>query len=274
MSKYDLEKTLFVSDLDGTLLHSSGVMTAETAKSVQKLISRGVKFTFATARSYHTAMQAVGELTLENPVILHNGVFIRDMKSGEYIVKNLLAEPEYVRSVFDEFGLSPFVYSSVGDKQVYTYLPESITEESAAFQQTRVNDPRDNPISDKARLWDGEVFYVMCITNDPKGENIYNRLHGKYNCFYGEDYYSRDKWLEVYSKKASKATAVLQLRDLLRCQRVVVFGDGANDIAMFEAADEAYAVSGAVGELKRRATAVIGSNDDNAVVRWMEENAV
>ena len=272
MSKYDLSKTLFVSDLDGTLLRSDGSLSAETAEAVGRLVSNGVKFTFATARSYHTAMQAVGELPIELPVILHNGVFIRDMKSGEYTVKNLLPSPDFVKETFEEYGLSPFVYSADGDKQVYTYLPDKIPPESAAFQATRVNDPRDNPVTDEAKLWMGDIFYVLCISNDERAGKICEKLRPYYNCLYGEDYYSNDKWLEIYSKEASKANAVLQLRDLLGCNKTVVFGDGANDIAMFEAADEAYAVSGAVDALKEKATAVIGHNDDGAVVKWIEEN--
>ena len=272
MSKYDLSKTLFVSDLDGTLLRSSGNLAPETKNAIIRLVSRGVKFTFATARSYHTTMQAVGDLPIELPVILHNGVFIRNLKSGEYILKNLLRHHNYVKSVFEEYDLSPFVYSDRGDRQVYTYLPHRIPPESAAFQKTRVNDPRDNPITDESNLWQGDIFYILCISNDDRAGLIYDRLRPYYNCLYGEDYYSSDKWLEIYSKDASKSSAVLQLRDLLGCEKTVVFGDGANDIAMFETADEAYAVAGAASALKVKATAVIGHNDDNAVVRWIEEN--
>lgn len=269
---YDLDKTLFVSDLDGTLLRSDGTLAKDTARKVAELVLRGVKFTFATARSYYTAMQVTGELPIKIPVILHNGVFIRDPRSGAYIKKNLLPNPEYVRRIFDEYGLSPFVYSADGDKQKYSYIQDKIPPESAAYQLKRVGDPRDNPITDESLLWDGDVFYVLCITNDRRAEEIYRRLSGDYNCLYAEDYYSRDKWLEVYAKGASKAEAALKLRDVLGCHRLVVFGDGANDISMFEAADESYAVSGAVDELKAHATGVIGSNDEGAVVNWLMEH--
>ena len=217
MSKYDISKTLFVSDLDGTLLRSDGILGNETAEAVNRLVSRGVKFTFATARSYHTAMQAVSALKLELPVILHNGVFMSDFKSGKYIRKNLLPDPVRVRDVFADCELSPFVYSATEEKQIYTYLPNRIPPESAAFQATRVDDPRDNPIGDETHLWDGEIFYVLCISNDERAKRIYEALRGDYNCLYGADYYSRDKGLEVYSKEASKANAVLQLRDMLGC---------------------------------------------------------
>ena len=41
---------------------------------------------------------------------------------------------------------------------------------------------------------------------------------------------------------------------------------------MFEAADECYAMANADPQLKARATAVIGSNDDDGVARWLLEN--
>ena len=41
---------------------------------------------------------------------------------------------------------------------------------------------------------------------------------------------------------------------------------------MFRFADESYAVSNAVEELKEAATAVIGSNDEDGVAKWLLEH--
>ena len=59
---------------------------------------------------------------------------------------------------------------------------------------------------------------------------------------------------------------------MLKCERVVVFGDGKNDIDMFELADEAYAVQNAHPDLKKYATAIIASNDDDGVAKWLAGN--
>jgi hydroxymethylpyrimidine pyrophosphatase-like HAD family hydrolase len=40
---------------------------------------------------------------------------------------------------------------------------------------------------------------------------------------------------------------------------------------MFRIADEAYAVSNAIDELKQIATGVIGSNEEDAVVKFLKE---
>ena len=75
------------------------------------------------------------------------------------------------------------------------------------------------------------------------------------------------------SADASKANAVMQLKELLHCDKVVCFGDGKNDISMFKAADECFAVENAVDELKQIATGVILSNNSDGVARWLLENA-
>ena len=55
-------------------------------------------------------------------------------------------------------------------------------------------------------------------------------------------------------------------------EETMAFGDGHNDIDMFEIADESYAVENACKELKEKATGVIGRHDQDAVARWLEEN--
>ena len=76
--KYDLAKTLFVTDLDGTLLRSDGTLAKETAAAFNCMAAAGMKLTFATARSYHTAMLVAGALQPQIPLILHNGTFLAD----------------------------------------------------------------------------------------------------------------------------------------------------------------------------------------------------
>ena len=70
-------------------------------------------------------------------------------------------------------------------------------------------------------------------------------------------------------ENASKAHGMQKVKELIGCDRVVVFGDALNDLPMFEAADEAYAVSNAAEQLKKVATDVIGSNEQDGVARWL-----
>ncbi|AGK96849.1 HAD family hydrolase [Clostridium pasteurianum] len=44
--------TLYVSDLDGTLLNRNSQLSEESKEIINTLVKKGVKFTYATARSF------------------------------------------------------------------------------------------------------------------------------------------------------------------------------------------------------------------------------
>ena len=68
--------TLYVSDLDGTLLNRDEKLSEFTVWALNSLIERGMKFTYATARSNHSARRVTAGLTKNLPVIVYNGAFI------------------------------------------------------------------------------------------------------------------------------------------------------------------------------------------------------
>ena len=55
---------------------------------------------------------------------------------------------------------------------------------------------------------------------------------------------------------------------------MIAFGDSINDLALFEAADECYAVANADERLKAAANGIIGSNENDSVAHWLLKNAV
>ena len=70
----------------------------------------------------------------------------------------------------------------------------------------------------------------------------------------------------------SKAHGVERLRQLTGAERVVVFGDNLNDIAMMQCADVAVAVDNALPQTKAVANIIIGSNNSDAVARYILED--
>ena len=84
--KFDLNKTLFVSDLDGTLLGAGAVFPEglNLVDRINGLVGRGVNFTYATARTIQSVKDILCGIPFPSPVALMNGVVIRDMNRGEY----------------------------------------------------------------------------------------------------------------------------------------------------------------------------------------------
>jgi len=73
-------------------------------------------------------------------------------------------------------------------------------------------------------------------------------------------------------KKATKGNAILALKEMLKCDKIITFEDSVNDILMFKLSDESYAVENAVDELKKYATGIIMSSEQDGVAHWLEEN--
>jgi hydroxymethylpyrimidine pyrophosphatase-like HAD family hydrolase len=73
----------------------------------------------------------------------------------------------------------------------------------------------------------------------------------------------------VTAASATKAVAAEEIRARTGATRLVVFGDNHNDLSLFAATDEAYAVGNAVPEVLKQATGVVASNAEDRVGRWL-----
>lgn len=267
-------RTLYVSDLDGTLLRSDATTSDYTNETLNRLAQQGMLFSYATARSYSTSAKVTRGLHAHIPLIIYNGAITVDNVTGEILLSNFFGED--VHALLDDLlarGIVPIVYAFVDGVERFSYVPQHSTQGVLDFVASRRGDRRDNPVADVQDLHRGELFYLTCIGAEEKLEPLYHKLKDTYHAVYQRDFYSGDYWLEIMPRAASKSNAIRQLREKLGCDRLVVFGDGKNDIDMFELADEGYAVANAAPELKAVATAVIGSNDEDAVAHWLSEHA-
>lgn len=267
-------KTLYVTDLDGTLLRSDERTSDLTNAIINNLVEDGLIFSYATARSYQTARKVTKGLNAGFPLIVYNGTMVVDNKSGDFLIKNFFSEEiPHVIDDLTQHGIFPIVYAFIDGVEKFSYVPEKCSTETKAFLYSRKYDKREHPVTSEKALAMGEIFYITCIDSYEKLEPMYYKYAETYHCVFQEDIYTKHQWLEIMPRSASKANAIRQLKDHLGCQKIVVFGDGKNDIDMFEMADEAYAVSNAVEELQQIATNVIGSNNEDAVAKWLREFA-
>ena len=266
-------QTLYVSDLDGTLLRSDETLSPFTVETINGLVRNGRLFSYATARSYVTASKVTKALSAPLPLIVYNGAMIIHNAGGRRMRVN--AFPEKANTLLEELlhnELYPLVYSLQGEMEVFSYLPAKCSRGMKAFLRTREGDPRRREVASPEELFQGEKFYITCIDEPEKLYPLYCKYAREYHTVYERDFYSGEQWLEFMPGDVSKSNAIRQLKDMYHCSRVVVFGDGKNDLDMFRMADECYAVENAVPELKAMATAVIPSNDEDGVARWLREN--
>ena len=270
-------KTLYLADLDGTLLTHEQRVSEKSCGILNDLIGRGCLLSYATARSLETSRAVTAGISFKSPVIVHNGavtadpVLMRPLK----IARFTQGEKAELLAAFLSHGLVPLTYSFIEGKNRFSYVWERSGEVQKAFILTRTGkaagSERAREIFDSGALLDGDVFYFACLGEKEALLPVYESLKGRYRCFFAPDIYLKAQWLEIVRKDVSKAGAALELKARLGAERLVVFGDAENDIPLFEVADERYAVENAVPALKERATAVIGSNQTDAVAEKIAE---
>lgn len=269
-----MSKTLYISDLDGTLLGSNQLISEKSSRIINNLVEKGMMFSYATARSVYTARKAAKGLTAKIPLIVYNGAFIVDNVTLERILVNDFTDSEasHIYNTLVSCGVYPIVYSLINNIEKFSYDTLTLSRGLSDFILTRKGDFRDRPLMGGSDILAGKKFYFTCIDGKDKLALLYNTFKDKFNCYFQTDIYSSEYWLEIMPAAATKAKAILQLKDILGCDRIVSFGDAVNDIPMAKISDEFYAVENAADEVKKLADGVIGSNDNDGVAEWLFEN--
>ena len=268
-------KTLFVSDLDGTLMRSDKKLSEKTVRTLNRLIENGVLFTYATARSIQSAMEITGGLKMRLPVITRNGTVLADNESGRMIQKAVFSVDEIrlLKAGLPELVESGFVSSYFGEEMMKLYCSKNPVAGFQKYIDEHKNDSRMRRLENLDALFEGEAGYVTLIDDEKKLRPAYERMrkYEGWECVFQKDTYGDEFWLEICPENCTKAKAILALKKKIGAGRLVVFGDSINDLPMFEIADEACAVENAVPEAKAAATKIIGRNDDDSVAEFIEK---
>ncbi|MCR5250422.1 MAG: HAD-IIB family hydrolase [Lachnospiraceae bacterium] len=270
---FDLFRTLYVTDLDGTLMRGDKSISENSVATINRLIEMGMNFTVATARSLYSVLQIVRPFHLEVPMIVRNGTALADPRRMEIMEKALFteAEKEKLKELLKELPQCGFVSIWHGGEMEKRFWKGAHCEGIEKYLEDHADGKGIVFAEDPGELFDGEAGYVTMIDRKEKLDPIFERIReaGGWETVLQKDAYGEEYWLEVCPENSTKAKAILALKKRLRCERVVVFGDSVNDIPMFRIADEAYAVENAIPELKECATAVIGSNEEDGVAECL-----
>ncbi len=270
-------KTLFISDLDGTLLTSRESVSEYSLCNLNKMIDEeGLCFTYATARSLNSAAKACWGLRQNLPVILYNGALVMEPSSRKVLYNNHFnkGQLDFLREQFHKFGVWPLVYSFRGGWERVSWMQGKETPGVLRYLERRKGDARLHPVTDGEDLRGDDFFYFNCIGKKEDLDGLHEAVEKSLDirCIYEQETYNTDYWCEIMPASTSKGSAAAALKKILGAERLVCFGDGNNDRSLFETADECYAVRNASEELKEMATGVIGFSEEDAVCKFIAEN--
>lgn len=270
--------TLFVSDLDGTLLGADSMLSEQSIKLLNESIASGARFSIATARTPATVSRLLADVNCRVPVIVMTGAAIWDLCSRRYIHASFHHEATARRllKLYREYSLSSFVYTLDEDNIIHIYHIGQMSDLERKFMDERADTPFKRfhiPASGDSNIPDaclGRVllFYTMRPTCEVSP--VYEQLKGNNDLravFYHDIFGEEIALMEVFGPEASKANAVRILAEHEGADRIVAYGDNVNDLPILGIADDAVAVENAVDEVKVAAHRIIGPNTEDSVAK-------
>ena len=275
--------TLYVSDLDGTLLGEDSRLSSGTIEILNRVIGElGGLFTVATARTPATVVPLMQEVNARLPFIVIGGSAMWNPVTMSYEHTRGIDDMTVnaVADVFDRHNAHPFIYRRHGNSLLHThhYGPLSPQEERfiAARQQLPLKKFFLN--DHDYRHSDDEALLIFSMNKYAVLKSIADDLKASVpTCsvmLYHDIFDESEGYLEIFTAGTSKAGAIRELAREVGAGRVVVFGDNRNDIAMMQAADHSVAMGNAFPEVKAAASEVIGPNSADSVARWIEKDLI
>lgn len=279
--------TLYISDLDGTLLGADSKVSARSRTLLNEAIEGGAAFTVATARTPATVAPLLSGIDLRLPAIVMTGGAMWNPSTGLYSDVRYIA-PSTVRSllsIYEKQGLPTFLYQ-LTDNHIEIHHLGPMSEQEIEFMDLRKGNPfktfhippgTENRGETAGSLPLDDVILLFAMQDEPTvrltAEAIARAQLPCTPLHYHDTYGPESELMEVFGPGATKGEAVGRLRKLTGARKVVVFGDNVNDLPMMREADVAVAVENAVDEVKRVADLVIGPNTDDSVARFIYEDS-
>ena len=269
--------TLYVSDLDGTLLNRNKKVTDKSVKIINECIEKGMHFTVATARMPYGCDYMLQDLKLETLAILMNGVIFYDFSKEKIIMADSIDKiaAKNVIDIFKSNKLSCFVYVFKDQGINIYYDNEELEKQTQYYSEKALK--KCNEVR-KVRNYDeiidqGEIIYMTYTGEKEILEPICEQLKGISEIDYSFylNVYNGLYCLEIFSNTANKKNALLKLKKMKGYDKIVVFGDNLNDLPMMEIVDQSYAPENALPEVKQRVDGILLDCDHDGVANFLAE---
>ena len=276
-----MAKTLYVTDMDGTLLGADSRVSAYSAKLISRLSTEGALITVATARTPATVQILLADTYMRLPAIVITGAALWDRERLKYI-NPILTLPETSAKIFNlchKYGINPFRYTLNDSGEMLVYHNGTMSRQDKGFIDDRLNLGLKNFVLDNETGLEAELQRTILHFAMGERERVFalaNELRTTANCSvscYTDNFEGVETALiEVFAPNVSKAAAVKRLATEVGAERIVVFGDNLNDTPMMRIADVAVAVGNAHPEVKAIAHHIIGANTTDAVAHFIEQD--
>lgn len=260
---------MVVTDLDGTLLTSSDIVSQASVDAFNALSKKGILPVVATGRMYKEARFAADAIGATRFFIGMNGAQTQCLQTGESLFSQALDNDiaATIIDILDELALFYQVYTR---DCVHTrpYWLENIHNsgmKAAYIQQFAAG---LQPLGDVRALQVVKMF-ILCPTPEQQ-QQLRERLTPLPGITLVASHHS---YFEVLPEGLNKGVALRHLCQHLGISpaHVCAIGDSDNDIELLSTAGVGIAMGNAFPRLKQHADHIVPSNDDDGIAFALKE---
>ncbi len=249
---------MIASDLDGTLLKKDWSISNYNVDTIKAAREKGIRWITVTGRSFGGAHPLLEQYGIECDYVLMNGAEFRtadgkiifsesmDSEQAQAVCKKLKKE-----QLDFEINTDHGDYATQREMQYTNYLENG-------FEQLFENDYK--------------MRKILCFCDDiPKLDRIKREIQEEFGLSVLSSF---DTNMEVTAPLAKKGIMLKRVAEYyhLKPEELVVFGDGGNDISMFQCFPVSFAMKNGVEELKKIAAHITKyTNEEDGVGRTVAE---
>lgn len=276
MSKIHIEN-IFI-DLDGTTLKSDGNITNQTIDTIKQAREKNINIFVVTGRLPYMIKRELNQLNVNENVICANGGIIINSLTNNILSMNKI-----------NYNLSKEIESflKINKIQYLIYTDKSI------YSNCELNNSFVQHMNSKIAYLDDEFKWEIRHIDEQFNFNDHNIIKfiiptltlsderiKKINEFYQKSknqftlIASQKNLLDIIPAHSSKGEGIKYLARLLslNLDKSIAFGDADNDVSMFKIVKHSVAMDNAVKNIKKIATHVTKSNDNDGVSFFIKEN--
>ena len=257
---------LILTDMDGTLLDQNGALNTTAFKPLlKKMKANNVTFATVTGKQVQRVEELFGEMAKDIWIVgdsasrIQHGdemvyAFTISNKEGKKLIAELL-KANQDQAIVPCTPKSTYALNNYSPKQ-----KELIRDSYAALT-----------FVDSFSEIKGDFLKITSLDLNEHAQETYAKL----------DHLSKDHfivapdnvWIDITASDVHKGTTVAKLQSILGVTKAetVAFGDGYNDLELFDSAKTSYAMENAILALKEKATHIAPSNEEYGVFQVIEK---
>ncbi len=257
--------SLLLADVDGTLVNHEKVLTERARNAVHRLRDAGVRFAITSARPPKGMAMLVEPLALDTPIAGFNGgLFVHPDLT---IIEERVLAPDAAKQAVDiilKHDLDVWVYSG-NDWLVRDPTAPHVAREAwtVKFQPKVVKD-FENALQSAVKIVgvSDDLARVKSCEADAQAALGHRATVAR----------SQPYYLDITHPDANKGFVAGYLARALGIpeEEIATIGDQPNDVLMFKRSGFSIAMGNASAEVKRQASAVTDSNDDEGFAKAVE----